>query len=219
MKKYSEILLKCPLFTDISEEHLLKMLNCLGAKVEFFDKKYTVFREGDPARYIGIVLEGSVQVVQMDFYGNRSILSKLSASQVFNEAFACAEATAMPVSVISEEPSYIMLIDCAHILHTCQNNCGFHQKLIFNLMKDLAAKTLAFHQKMEICAKRTTRDKLLCFLDLIQKQTGKREFNIPYDRQELADYLEVDRSGLSAEISKLKAEGVLESRKSYFKLL
>ncbi len=219
MKKYSEILLKCPLFADIGEEHLLKMLNCLGAKVEFFDKKYTVFREGDPAKYIGIVLEGSVQVVQMDFYGNRSILSKLGTSQVFNEAFACAETKALPVSVVSEEPSYIMFIDCGHILHTCQNNCGFHQRLIFNLMKDLAAKTLAFHQKMEICAKRTTRDKLLCFLDSFQKQTGKSEFTVPYDRQELADYLEVDRSGLSAEIGKLKAEGIIDTRKSFFRLL
>lgn len=219
MKKYSEILLKCPLFNSIEEEHLLKMLNCLGAKVEFFDKKYTVFREGDPAKHIGIVLEGSLQVMQMDFYGNRSILSKFGPSQIFNEAFACAEAKALPVSVIAEEPSYIMLIDCAHILHTCQNNCGFHQKLIFNLMKELAAKTLTFHQKMEICAKRTTREKLLCFLDGFQKQTGKSEFTVPYDRQELADYLEVDRSGLSSEISKLKAEGIIDSHKSFFKLL
>ena len=219
MKKYSEILLKCPLFDGISEEHLLKMLDCLGAKVEFFDKKYTVFREGDSAKHIGIVLEGSVQVVQMDFYGNRSILSKVKASQVFNEAFACAETKSLPVSVIAEEPSYIMFIDCAHILHTCQNNCGFHQKLIFNLMKDLADKTIAFHRKMEICAKRTTRDKLLCFLDNYQRTVGKNEFSIPYDRQELADYLEVDRSGLSAEISKLKSEGIIDSHKSYFKLL
>ncbi len=218
MKKYLEILKKCPLFHDIEDENLLKMLNCLGAKIVFFDKKYTVFREGDKIKHIGIVLSGSVQVVQLDFYGNRSILNSVEPSHVFGEAFACAEADFLPVSIIANEPSYIMLIDCSHILHTCANNCGFHQKLIFNLMKDLARKTVQFHQKMEICAKRTTRDKLLAYLDIQAKKQGN-EFYIPYDRQELADYLEVDRSGLSLEISKLRNEGIIESRKNFFRLL
>ena len=219
MKKYINILRQCPLFYDIGEENLLRMLTCLGAKIEFFDKKYTIFREGDKIKHIGIVLSGEVQIIQIDFYGNRSILSNIEPSQVFAEAFACAETKSLPVSVIANEPSYIMLIDCEHILHTCSNNCGFHQKLIFNLMKDLAEKTLLFHQKMEICSKRTTRDKLLTYLDMQAKRNGSSEFTIPYDRQELADFLEVDRSGLSAEISKLRDEGFLESRKNFFRLL
>ncbi len=218
MKNYLEILKRCPLFYGIEDENLLTMLACLGAKVIFFDKKYTVFREGDKIKHIGIVLSGSVQIAQIDFYGNRSILSNVEPSQVFGEAFACAETDFLPVSIVANEPSYIMLIDCTHILHTCTNNCGFHQQLIFNLMKDLAQKTILFHQKMELCSKRTTRDKLLAYLDLQAKKFGK-EFTIPYDRQELADYLEVDRSGLSLEISKLRAEGILESRKNFFRLL
>ncbi len=218
MKNYLEILKKCPLFYGIEDENLLRMLNCLGAKIIFFDKKYTVFREGDKIKHIGIVLLGSVQITQVDFYGNRSILNSVEPSQVFGEAFACAETDFLPVSAIANEPSYIMLIDCTHILHTCTNNCCFHQQLIFNLMKDLARKTILFHQKMEICSKRTTRDKLLAYLDIQEKKFGK-EFTIPYDRQELADYLEVDRSELSLEISKLRAEGILESRKNFFHLL
>lgn len=218
MKNYLEVLKKCPLFCDIEDDNLLKMLNCLGAKIVFFDKKYTVFREGDKIKHIGIVLSGSVQVVQLDFYGNRSILNSVEPSQVFGEAFACAEADFLPVSIIANEPSYIMLIDCAHILHTCSNNCGFHQKLIFNLMKDLACKTVQFHQKMEICAKRTTREKLLAYLDMQAKKQGN-QFYIPFDRQELADYLEVDRSGLSLEISKLRNEGIIANRKNFFRLL
>lgn len=218
MKKYLEILKKCPLFYNIEDEHLLRMLNCLGAKVVFFDKKYTVFREGDKIKHVGIVLSGSVQVVQIDFYGNRSILNSVEPSQVFGEAFACAEADFLPVSIIANEPSEIMLIDCSHIFHTCTNNCGFHQQLIFNLMKDLALKTVQFHQKMEICSKRTTRDKLLAYLDVQAKKHGK-EFYVPFDRQELADFLEVDRSGLSLEISKLRKEGIIENRKNFFKII
>ncbi len=218
MKKYLEILKKCPLFYNIEDENLLRMLTCLNAKIDFYDKKYTIFREGDKIRHIGIVLSGTVQIARVDFNGNRSIINNVEPSEVFCEAFACAESDFIPVSVIANEPSYIMLIDCAHILHTCNNNCGFHQQLIFNLMKDLAKKTLLFHQKIEICSKRTTRDKLLAYLDTQVKKYGT-EFTVPYDRQELADYLEVDRSGLSLEISKLRAEGVLENRKNFFRLL
>lgn len=219
MKNYLDVLQKCPLFAQIEEENLLRMLVCLGARVASFDKKYTIIAEGNPAKYIGIVLSGSVQIVRIDYYGNRSILSEIGVSEVFAEAFACAEVPSIPVTVIANEPCDIMLIDCGHILHTCSNNCGFHQQLIFNLMKDLATKTIMFHQKIEITSKRSTREKLLTYLMFQAQKAGKNRFRIPFDRQELADYLEVDRSGLSAEISKLRKEGVLESDRNEFILL
>ncbi len=218
MKKYLEILKKCPLFYRIDEEDMLRMLGCLGARVEFFDKHYTVMSEGSSAKYIGIVLLGSVQIIQNDYYGNRSILGNIGCSEVFAEAFACAEIDDVPITVIANEPSEIMLIDCKHILHTCANGCGFHHQLIFNLMKDLAMKTIVFHQKIDIISKRSTRDKLMAYLALYAKKVNSNSFEIPFDRQELADYLEVDRSGLSTEISKLRAEGILESNKKHFKL-
>ena len=219
LKKYLRILRKCPLFNGIEDENLLRMLTCLGAKVEFFDKKYTIFGEGTPAKYVGIVLSGSVQMMQVDYFGNRSILSEIRATEVFAEAFACAEINELPVTVIANEPSEIMLIDCSHILHTCQNHCGFHGQLIYNLMRDLANKTISFHQRIEITSKRSTREKLLTYLSIMEKQEGAATFEIPFDRQELADYLEVERSGLSAEISKLRAEGIIENRKNIFTLL
>lgn len=219
MKKYLEVLKKCPLFSGIEDEDLLRMLGCLGAKVDSFDKKYTIFREGSPANYIGIVLSGEAQIAQTDYYGNRTILSNIKPSQLFAEAFAAAGVTSMPVSVTASKESEIMFIDCAHILHTCQNGCGFHHQLIFNLMKDLADKSIMFHEKIDIISKRTTREKLLSYLMEYSKKLGKSSFAIPFDRQELADYLGVDRSGLSAEISKLRAEGILECHKSNFRLL
>ena len=219
MKKYLKILKKCALFENIEEEHLMRMLPCLGAKVEFFDKKYTIIDEGSQAKYVGIVLSGSAHIVQVDYYGTRSILGSVESGEVFAEAFACAETESIPVSVVASEPCEVMLIDCGHILHTCNNNCGFHGQLIYNLMKDLARKTLIFHQRIEITSKRTTRERLMAYLMFYAKQTGGESFEIPFDRQELADYLEVDRSGLSAEISKLRAEGVLESNKKRFRLL
>jgi len=219
MKKYFDILRKCSLFNEIRDEDLIALLGCLGAKTEQFDKKYTIFAEGNPAKYIGIVLSGSVQIERVDFYGNRSIISAVEPAEVFAEAFACAELPAMPVSIIANEPSEIMLIDCFRIMHSCEKSCGFHQQIIFNLMKNLAMKNILFHQKIEITAKRTTRDKLMAYLMFVAKKAGKASFDIPFDRQELADYLEVDRSGLSAEIGKLKKEGIIDCQKRHFELL
>ena len=219
MKNYLKILRKCPLFFNIDDESLLRMLTCLGARIDFFDKKYTIFKEGSPAKYIGIVLSGSVQMVRVDYYGNRSIISNIGETHLFSEAFACAEESELPVSFIANEPCHVMFIECAHILHTCHNNCGFHQQLIFNLMKDLASKTILFHQKIEITSKRTTRDKLLAYLMLEAKRVNSNSFDISFDRQELADYLDVDRSGLSAEISKMKKEGLIDNVKNHFVIL
>ena len=195
------------------------MLSCLGARVARFDKKYTIFAEGSPSKYIGIVLSGTAQEIQIDYYGNRSILSVVRPGEVFAEAFACAEIDALPVTVIADEPCEVMLIDCSHVLHTCENNCGFHQQLIYNLMKDLARKTIMFHERIEITSKRTTRDKLMSYLALEAKKAGSDSFGIPFNRQELADFIEVDRSGLSTEIGKLVREGVIRNKKNHFEIL
>lgn len=219
MKKYFEVLRKCPLFTGIQDDHILKMLTCLGARVESFDKKYTIVSEGTPARFIGIMLSGSAQIIQFDYYGNRSIVGNISPSELFLEAFACAEVSEVPVSIVATEPCEIVLLNCNCILHTCEHNCGFHQQMIYNLMRNLASKNLSFHRKLEVTSKRTTRDKLMTYLMMYAKTTGSNEFEIPFDRQELADYLEVDRSGLSSEISKLRREGILESNRKHFELL
>jgi CRP-like cAMP-binding protein len=185
----------------------------------FFDKKYTIMSEGSPARYVGILLSGGAQILRIDYYGNRSILGSVEPGQVFGEAFACAELPALPVDVIATEPSRVLLIDRDRILRTCSKGCTFHQQMIFNLMKDLALKTLFFHQRMEITSKRTTREKLLAYLHSQAKKTGSFSFEIPFDRQELADFLEVDRSGLSSEIGKLKKEGIIQAEKNKFTIL
>ncbi len=218
MQKYFEILKKCPLFFDIEENELSALLKCLGAKVSSFEKKYTMFMEGSPVKYIGILLSGSAQIVSIDYFGNRSILSGINAGEVFGESFACAELSRIPVSVVANESCEIMLIDYRRILHPCENSCGFHNRLIFNLMKSLAEKNIMFHKKIEVTSKRTTREKLLCYLDFEAKRAGSNKFSIPFDRQELADYLEEDRSGLSSENGKLTKEGILESKKKKFRL-
>ena len=219
MEQYLEKLSRCPLFEGIHPQNLLIVLNCLGARVERFTKKQTIFSEGTPARQIGILLSGSAQIVQNDYYGNRSLIDEVIVGEAFGEAFACAGMTALPVTILAHDPCEVLLLESEHVLHTCDTSCIHHRRLIFNLMKVLATKTILVHQRIEITSKRTTREKLLTYLALQAKRNASNSFRIPFDRQELADYLEVDRSGLSSEIGKLRREGILLSQKNHFTLL
>lgn len=216
MKKYLDVLRNCALFYDIADEDLVVMLACLGAKCKSYRKNETVLEEGGPATHLGIVLSGAAQIIRMDYFGNRSILTQLAPSQIFGESFACAGAKVMPVSVVMTKTSDVMLMDVKRITHLCSNACAFHSQIIFNLLKLVAQKNLVFTEKIEITSKRTTREKLMTYLLIQAKQNQSPEFYIPFDRQELADYLEVERSGLSAEISKLRKEGILECTRNFF---
>lgn len=219
MQDFFNVLQACPLFAGISREELGALLDCLGAQKVVAKKGQQILSEGDPARYVGIVLNGCVQIEKVDFYGNRSILTQAGAGELFAESFACAHAAEMPVSAVAIEDSCVMLIDCQRITTGCANACGFHSRLIANLLRIVAARNLQLSQKIEITGKRTTREKLLAYLVGQAKNHGTNSFTIPFDRQSLADYLQVERSAMAAEISKLRKEGILESKKNYFRLL
>lgn len=218
MKKYFEVLRKCSLFNDIADDDISAMLGCFGATVRHFNRRETVIAEGEPAKCVGIVLSGAVQIEQTDYFGNRSIVASVAPAEMFGESFACAGDKTMPVDVVAAEGADIMLIDCMRITQPCCKYCSFHQQIVYNLMKAIAAKNLVLRQKIQITSKRSTREKLMAYLLILAKKNNSSSFKIPYDRQELADYLEVDRSGLSAEISKLRKEGIIENQKNYFVL-
>ena len=160
-----------------------------------------------------------MQLVRVDYYGNRSILTSIEPPQLFGEAFACAGLDSVPVDVIAAEDTDILLTDAMHIARPCENACAFHRQMTLNLLQIVARKNLVLHRKIEITSKRSTREKLMTYLLLQAKKAGSSTFTIPYDRQELADYLGVERNGLSTEIGKLRNEKVLECRRSTFTLL
>lgn len=218
MEKYYPVLDRCAMFQGIGKESVLAMLKCMGAKILSYNQGETIFAEGNPAEDIGIVLSGSAQIVKIDYFGNRSIMANVVEGEIFGESFACSEVDTLPVNVIATKNCQIMIINALRIISTCSNACEFHRQIIFNLLKVVATKNLVFNQKIEVTSKRSTREKLMTYLLIQAKNAGSNEFTIPFDRQELADYLEVDRSGLSAEISKLRKEGVLECEKGRFVL-
>ena len=219
MKNDTGMMRACSLFKGIEEENLTEIIRCLGVRQMTYPMGSLVLAEGDRASSLGVVLDGFLQVLRVDYYGNRSIMAKLRPGDIFAETIACAGIAHMPVSVTAETEARVMLIEAERLMRPCGQGCPFHHQLMANLIQVLAAKNLVCQQKIEVTSKRSTRDKLMAYLLLQAKTAGSSTFAIPYNRQELADYLEVDRSGLSAEISKLRREGVLASHRSEFTLL
>ena len=219
MEEYFEILAQCPLFAGIGLTEMQDMLSCLDGKITGIAKGSPVFLEGDPAEFVGVVLSGKVQILRDDYYGNRSVLTVVSPGGLFAEAFACAGLEALPVSAIALQPSTVLLLNCRRMLSGCAKACSFHSRLVFNLLQGIARKNLMLTRKIRCMSRKTTREKLMEFLLDQAKQHGSAEFVIPYDRQALADYLGVERSAMSAEISKLKKAGQIDCSGSWFRVL
>ena len=219
MDNFFEILSHCPLFNGITTSDLTGMLKCLNAKSVEFSKGDSIFLEGDPAQFVGVVLDGAIQILQEDYYGNRSVLTILEPGELFAEVFSCAGLNAIPVRAIEKKKSTVLLLNCQQMFTVCGNACRFHSQLLQNLLKVMAMKNLAMTQKIRYMSQKTTKDKLTAFLLDQAKQNDSSEFVIPYDRQALADYLGVERSAMSVELSKLKKNGQIDTKGSWFRLL
>lgn len=219
MKLDYNILKKCPLFSDIDIQDIEILLNCLNIKKRRIKKDELIFTSGDKLEYIGVVLSGNVYIVQEDYWGNRTIIASISQCGIFGESFSCSQIQSIPVSIIANTDGSILLIDCTKILTLCPSSCSFHSLLISNLMKVLANKNIALTSKMKHITKKTTREKVLSYLSECAVSFGKNYFEIPFNRQELADYLSVERSALSNTLCKMRDEGIIEFHKNKFHIL
>lgn len=216
MKEFLPVIRSSSLFSGISETELTAMLSCLETREERFPKDTFLLRAGDTAESIGLVLSGSVLVVQEDIWGNRNILSKAGPGQTFAAAYACAPGSLLNVSVLAETPVTAMFLNVKRVLNVCPSACEHHSRIIRNLLGELAEKNLRFGEKLTHMGQRTTRAKLMSYFSAEAQRLGTYEFDIPFSRQQLADYLAVERSGLSLELSKMRSEGLLDFHKSHF---
>lgn len=219
MKIYFDVLKTVPLFFGIEETDLQSLLRCLSAKINHYKVNEIIFSAGDIAEYVGIVLSGEVQITQDDYYGNKNIVALASKGHLFAETFACADIKTLPVSVFAASDSDIMLIDYRKIINTCSNSCIFHSKLIYNMLRIVASKNILLSRKIEFTSKRTTKEKLLAYLSYEAKKAGSNTFIIPFNRQELANYLYVERSAMSKELSKLRDANIIQYNKNNFTLI
>lgn len=218
MKEMLSVLRMSGIFSGISEEETEKMLHCLEMRPETFQKDEYILRAGDRVEAFGLVITGKVLIIQEDFWGNRNILAAVGAGHCFAETFACSPGAVLNVSVIAETNVQVLFLNVKRILTTCPSTCSHHSRMIRNLLSELAEKNLRLNEKITHLGQRSRRAKILSYLSAEVQRHGSAEFDIAFSRQQLADYLSVDRSGLSMELSRMQEEGLLEYRKNHFVL-
>ena len=207
---------RSPLFDGIGTDNLSALFSCLGARRVRLAKGEPLFRTGEKADRFGVVLSGSLAVSTYETNGKRTLIKLIRAPEAVAAAQALSGVDAMSVDVEASEDSEVLLLKAVRIVTPCENACAFHTRLVRNIMRALAVKTLELNRKIDILSRRATADRLMAYLHAVSKQNGSHEFDIPLDRQGLADYLCVERSALSAEISRLSRAGVISAHKRHF---
>ena len=215
-KKYLPVLRNCAFFNGLNDEEILSVLNCIDAKIIKKAADEYIMRSGDPVSAMGLVLSGNVFIIQEDIWGHRNIMTKCVAGDIFAEAYAAKPDIVLNISVAANTDCEILLLDTRRILTVCPTACEHHNKLIRNLVSVLASRVLMLNNKITHISKRTTRDKLLSYLSSESIRQGSLSFDIPYDRQQLADFLCVERAAMSVELSKLKNDGIIDTDRSHF---
>ncbi|MCI5902284.1 MAG: Crp/Fnr family transcriptional regulator [Blautia sp.] len=216
MKKYLDLFMHTDLFRGITESELTAMLNCLSAEQRIYQKGEAVFRRGEHIASVAMLLKGCIHIQKEDFWGNLSILSVISEGDVFGEVYACLGNEEIINNAVAVRQSEVLFLDINRIITMCPSGCQFHGRLIRNLLSVIATKNKILTQKLEHMSRRTTREKLLSYLSEQSLRAGTPSFEIPLNRQQLADYLAVDRSAMSNELCKMRDEGILMFEKNRF---
>lgn len=219
MKIYTNILKSNELFFEFSDENLLSILNCLGATIKKYNKNDKIFGIGDTVSSIGIVLNGTISIAKYNVDGNRNVVGNIEKSKMFGEVFACRDNKESLVEVAANSNCEVLFIDIEKILSSCTSTCSFHTKLIKNMIKVIANKNIELNQKLDIISARTIRDKVLFYFDIMMKSIKSKKFTIPFNRDELADFLNVNRSSLSRELCNMRDEGLIKFDKNRFEVI
>ena len=219
MKKYIPVLKRTRLFAGVGDDEITSMLSCLGARLKTYKKGEYVFRQGEHISDITVLVEGDLHIQRDNYWGDRSILGQVTVGEMFGEAYAAQDSGALLNDVVAVEDSAVILFDVKRILTTCSSTCRFHAIVVQNLFFAISEKNRKLVQKLGILSKRTTREKLISYLSEQARKQNSGSFTIPFNRQQLADFLSVDRSAMSNELCKMRDEGLLEFDKNRFKLL
>ncbi len=214
MKNY--FLEKTALFRGMETDEIREMLKCLSAEQKHYLKGAVVYHAGDMVQFLGIVLSGRVQIENNDPWGNTSVLDSVEPGMAFAETYACIHEEPLMVNVIAAEASEILFLNARQLLYPCQNGCERHQKMIRNLLQVSAQKNLNLSRRIFHTSSKSIRGRILSYLSFQAAREGSHEFTIPFNRQQLADYLSVDRSALSNELSKMQKDGLLTVSRSHF---
>ena len=219
MKKHIEQLQKSMLFSNISAEDIKKMCTCLQLREKKIEKDEFVFHAGDVVNKVYLVISGSMHIVDEDFWGNRSLIETMPAYTLFGEAYAISNTEEHLVSVVAAEDAVVLELEPSCLTKPCPRGCECHIEIIRNTEKILSIKIIRLTEKLGHIMKRSTKEKVCSYLSKCARKNRSNRFCIPYSRQELADYLCVERSALSHELSKMTKHGIIRCRRNEFELL
>ena len=218
MKEFVPVLKRTKLFFGVGDEDILTMLSCLGARLRTYKKGEYVLRQGEHLGDILVLEEGSLYIQKVDYWGNRTILGHIGAGEIFGEAYVAPENGALMNDVIAAQDSSVFFFDVKRVITTCSSACCFHTMVVQNLFFAISEKNRSLVRKLDHISRRTTREKLLAYLSEEAKKQNSADITIPFNRQQLADYLSVDRSAMSNELCKMRDDGLLEFERSRFRL-
>jgi len=204
------------LFRGINESDLRAMMTCLSPWERCYRKGETIIAEGVETDAVGVVLSGRVIIEHSDLWGTNSILGNVDPGGVFAETYACIPGETTLIHVTAAEDSRVLYLNVGKILTTCSNACVFHARLIKNLLSVCAIKSLQLSSRIIHTTSKSIRGRLLSYLSDMAKKSGSLSFNIPFNRQQLADYLGVDRSTMCNELSKMQKEGMIRYERNSF---
>ena len=219
MKKYIPILKRTKLFAGVADEEICAMLSCLDARLHTYKKGEYVLRQGEHLNCITVLVDGELHIQRDDYWGNRAIVNRIAVGEMFGEAYIAPESGALLNDVVAVEDSAVIFFNVRRIITVCSSACRFHSMVVQNLFFAISEKNRTLVQKLGHISKRTTREKLISYLSEEAKRHNSASFTIPFNRQQLADFLSVDRSAMSNELCKMRDEGLLEFEKNQFKLL
>lgn len=214
-----EILARTEIFKNINEEEIKHMLGCLNPRYACFEKDAPILQEGEPATSIGVLLSGKAELVYEDENGGRAMLFPVKAGDVFADDYACSNASKVPASCFATTECEAAFFPYDKMSKVCDRACGCHSTMIQNLLSSVAEKNRRLYVRLMITSRKTTREKLMAYLKSEAEKNDSKYFQIPFNRQELADYLNVDRSAMSAELSKMQKDGLIEYKKNLFRFL
>ncbi|MCB7319295.1 Crp/Fnr family transcriptional regulator [Lacrimispora sp. 210928-DFI.3.58] len=218
MEEYLHLMKKSPLFYGINEDELYTLFKCCGAERTMYETGEYVFRMGESLDRVMILLKGKAAVVHEDFWGKKEELYCIREGEVFGETYSCARTPVLPVSVAAKEGCEVLFLNYQRMITFCSLACDFHTRLIHNLLRLVSEQNVRLENKLEHISRKTTREKILSYLSAQAMSQGGRSFDISHNRQELAEYLCVDRSAMSNELSKMRAEGILDFQRNHFVL-